>query len=81
MPKGIDFNVKEIILKKKISWPETEIILLCSKPPDSTDRNSHFTLHNPGVAGVWLPRSVSLFVLQCDFSVLKGEFESRQILC
>ena len=41
------------------------------KPRDSIDKNSNFTSQNTGVAGLQLPRSVSLFVLLCDFGVLK----------
>ncbi|MDW1501232.1 hypothetical protein [Vibrio sp. YT-19(2023)] len=35
--------------------------------PDSIDKISNFTSLNTGAAGLPLPRSVSQFVLLCDF--------------
>lgn len=47
--------------------------MLSPKLQNSFDKNlSHFTSQNMGVASLPSPQSVSLFVLVCDFGVLKG---------
>lgn len=50
------------------------IQLYSLQSPDSFDKNSNFTLQSKGVAGLALPRLNSLFMLLCDFNVLKGLF-------
>ena len=37
-----------------------------------TKKQLNFTWQNTGVSGLPLPRLISLFVLMCDFGVLKG---------
>lgn len=52
--------IQNIFIALPLAFSDRKLLLYKPKQPDSFGKNSNFTSHNTGVAGLQLPRLVSL---------------------